>query len=291
MAASDATNSLPSLHREFIQDLQTKSRSSATILAYNKDIEQLISYFAQNGKTLPSEVAPTDIEGFRDSLAAKSYTAKSISRKLNAIKAFFRWVVAKKFLENDPAAPVAHPRYDNPPPRILTRMEYRALRDAARSDKRIAAIIELMLQTGIRIGEIANLCQQDVKPDSIFIRAYASQPAREIPLNVPAKTALDDYLKERGNGSNDHVFVTKNNRPLLVRNIRSSIDRYFKEAGIERAKVNDLRSTFIAQQLKAGVDVVTVSKVAGHKRLSTTERYLEFIDRKNGGRSTKLEEL
>lgn len=295
MAANETNtnlNSLPALHKEFIQDLQTKSRSSATILAYNKDIEQLITFLAQNDKLEPSQVAPADIEGFRNSLAEKAYTAKSISRKLNAIKAFFRWLVVKKVVENDAAAPVAHPRYDNPPPRILSRMEYRALRDAARADARIAAIIELMLQTGVRIGEVANLRSEDVKEDSIFIRAYASQPAREIPLNNSAKEALQGYLKERGNGSNDHVFVTKNNRPLLVRNIRSSIDRYFREAGIENAKVNDLRSTFIAQQLKAGVDVVTVSKIAGHKRLSTTERYLEFVDRKNGsGRSTKLEEL
>ncbi|MBI2590530.1 MAG: tyrosine-type recombinase/integrase [Candidatus Blackburnbacteria bacterium] len=294
MAVNEITtiNSLPTLHREFIQDLQQKSRSSATILAYNKDIEQLVTYFAQNEKTSPQQITPADVEAFRDSLNEKGYTAKSISRKLNAIKAFFRWVVVKKVLENDPAAPVAHPRYENPPPRILSRMEYRALRDAARGDKRIAAIIELMLQTGVRIGEVANLRVEDVKPDSIYIRAYASQPAREVPLNGPAKVSLDEYLKERADAKNDHVFVTKNNRPLLVRNIRSSIDRYFREAGIENAKVNDLRSTFIAHQLKNGVDVVTVSKVAGHKRLSTTERYLEFIDRKNGpGRSTHLEEL
>lgn len=290
MATQD-TN-LQSLQTGFIADLQTKSKSSATILAYNKDIEQLVSFLAQNGKTNVTDVTSADIEAFRTSLSDKSYTAKSISRKLNAIKALFRWVVAKKILKNDPAAPVAHPKYDNPPPRILTRMEYRALRDAARTDKRIAAIIELMLQTGVRIGEVANLKLSDVNNDSIFIHAYASQPERTIPLNSPAKDAFNDYLKERGEVKSDHVFVTKNSRPLLVRNIRSSIDRYFREAGIENAKVNDLRSTFIAHQLKSGVDVVTVSKIAGHKRLSTTERYLEFVERKNGpGRSTKLEEL
>ena len=279
------------LQKSFIQDLQTKSKSSATILAYNKDIEQLNAFLAQNGKNNPDQIVPSDIEQFRDQLAAKAYTAKSISRKLNAIKAFFRWIVAKKILTNDPAAPVAHPRYDDPPPRILTRMEYRALRDAARGDKRISSIIELMLQTGVRIGEVASLELSHIKDDQITINAYASQPHREIPMNSSAKNALGEYLKERPESKSGHIFITKNNRPLLVRNIRSAIDRYFKEAGIEKAKVNDLRSTFIAHQLKAGVDVVTVSKIAGHKRLSTTERYLEFIERKGSGRSTKLEEL
>jgi len=192
--------------------------------------------------------------------------------------------------QNDPAAPVAHPKYQNPPPRILSRMEYRALRDAARSDLRIRAIIELMLQTGVRIGEVANLRLEDIS-DKIFIRAYESQPQREVPLNETARDALNQYIAIRPKTTSDHIFVTKTGKPLLVRNIRSAIDRYFREAGIEKAKVNDLRNTFIVHQLKSGVDIVTVSKIAGHKRLSTTEHYLQFIDKREGKKGTKLEEL
>lgn len=286
-----ADKALTDLQKDFITDLKKQGRSSSTILAYNKDLEQLTAFLVQNGKADPKEVRPSDIEAFRNSLRGKDYTDKSISRKLNAIKTFFRWLVGNKILETDPAAPVAHPKYQNPPPRILTRMEYRALRDAAREDGRIAAIIELMLQTGVRIGEVANLRLEDVKDDRMTVRAYESQPEREVPLNGPAKQALSAYLNIRPQAKVDHIFVTKTGRPLLVRNIRSSIDRYFKEAGIEDAKVNDLRNTFIAHQLKTGVDVVTVSRVVGHKRLSTTERYLEFVERKESGRGNRLEEL
>lgn len=286
-----ADKALTDLQKDFITDLKKQGRSSSTILAYNKDLEQLAAFLVQNGKADPKEVRPSDIEAFRNSLRGKDYTDKSISRKLNAIKTFFRWLVGNKILEQDPAAPVAHPKYQNPPPRILTRMEYRALRDAAREDGRIAAIIELMLQTGVRIGEVANLRLEDVKDDRMTVRAYESQPEREVPLNAPARQALSVYLNIRPQAKVNHVFVTKTGRPLLVRNIRSSIDRYFKEVGIEDAKVNDLRNTFIAHQLKTGVDVVTVSRVVGHKRLSTTERYLEFVERKESGKGNRLEEL
>lgn len=282
---------LNELQKLFIQDLGKKSRSASTILAYNKDIEQLLAFLANQKKALASQASSKDIETFRNSLSERGYTAKSISRKLNAIKAFFRWLVSQKVLENDAAAPVAHPKYENPPPRILTKMEYRALRDAVRGDKRIASIIELMLQTGLRIGEVANLELSDITVDLVKIRAYASQPAREIPLNSSAREALDDYIKERPECKDKHIFVTKNGRPLLVRNIRSAIDRYFRETGVENAKVNDLRNTFIATQLKSGVDMVTISRIAGHKRLSTTERYLGFVERKEGNRGSKLEEL
>lgn len=282
---------LENLCQIFTRELKNRSKSPSTILAYSKDIEQLTQYLLEKNKKTPVEVTPSDIENFRNSLEEKGYTAKSISRKLNAIKTFFRWMISQKILENDPAAPVAHPKYNNPAPRILSRMEYRALRDAARNDKRMAAIIELMLQTGMRISEVANLQVKDINADSVKIQAYASQPEREVPLNRVAKQALDAYLAERKVGNNKHVFITKNGKPLLVRNIRSSIDRFFREAGIENAKVNDLRNTFIAHQLRAGVDVVTVSKIVGHKRLSTTERYLEFIEGKPNKRNTKLEEL
>lgn len=282
---------LSDLKQDFIVILESRGRATATILAYRKDLEQLIDYLSQKGKADPNSARTSDIEEFRDSLRKGGYTDKSVSRKLNAIKTFFSWLVAQKIIENDPAAPVAHPKYQNPPPRILTRMEYRALRDAARADARIRAIIELMLQSGIRIGEIANLKLEDVQEGKIVIQAYESQLQREIPLNLPAKEALDQYLTIRPKTSSSHVFVTKTGKPLLVRNIRSAIDRYFREAGIEDAKVNDLRNTFIVHQLRSGVDIVTVSKIAGHKRLSTTEHYLQFIDKREGKKGTKLEEL
>lgn len=285
------TKTLLELQLDFVHNLEGRGRATATILAYRKDLEQLLTYLTQTNKLSPDEVRPGDIEAFRDDLKQKGYTDKSVSRKLNAVKTFFSWLVGQKLLENDPAAPVAHPRYDNPPPRILSRMEYRALRDAARDDIRISAIIEIMLQTGIRIGEVANLTIEDIQNDRILIRAYESQPEREVPLNDSAKQSLDKYLTIRTKASTTHLFVTKTGRPLLVRNIRSAIDRYFRESGIENAKVNDLRNTFIAHQLKSGVDIVTVSKIAGHKRLSTTEHYLQFVERTNGKRGAKIDEL
>ena len=77
----------------------------------------------------------------------------------------------------------------------------------------------------------------------------------------------------------------------LFKNIRTAIDRYFRLAGIKEAKVNDLRHTWVAHQLQSGVPMTMVSKLAGHKRLSTTEKYLQFIQGHNGEGKVKLEEL
>lgn len=276
---------------KFINYLKNQKRSISTILAYGKDIEQLSEFLEGRKITQVSSVLSEHLEAFKEDLNKKSYTAKSISRKLNSIKTFYRFLKSEGLIKEDPAAPVSHPKYETKAPRILSKMEYRALRDACRDDIRIAAIVELMLQTGIRIGEVARLELNDVKDNDLFIRPYESQPERSLPLNKAVRTALDDYFKERPKTRTKAVFVTKTGHPLLVRNIRTSIDRYFRLAGIEKTKVNDLRNTWIAHHLMAGTSVVILSKLAGHKRLSTTERYLQFAEEKTEGKKIKLEEL
>lgn len=273
--------------------LSSQGRASATILAYSKDIEQLSTFIAKSGKTSIVEFTKDDIDSFKNDLAEKNYTTKSISRKINSIKAFFSYLLANNSISDNPASGVSHPKYDIKPPRILNKIEYRALRDACREDVRMASIVELLLQTGMRISELANLQTGDLDMTSnqITIRAYESHPERVIPLNPPSRESLEKYLTVRPKSNNTSVFITKTGNPFLIRNIRSNLDRYFRVAGIENAKVNDLRHTFIAQQLQSGSPLVYISKLVGHKRLSTTEKYLEFIAEKPSKDKPKLVDL
>lgn len=276
---------------KLVEDLISKNRSPSTILAYRADLEQLIKYLEGKEKVTPEQVVSADIEGFRDSLLSQKYTAKSVSRKLNAVKTFFRWMVSQKIISFNPSEDVAHPKITPSIPKFLSPLEYRALRDVVRDDARIAAIIELILQTGLRISEVANLKLSYIKDNEILVEAYATQPERNIPLNKPARLELDEYLKVRPESDSEYVFVSKNGKPLAVRNIRAAIDRYLQKAEIPQYSVNDIRTTFLIENLKAGVDLVMLSQFVGHKRLSTTERYLELAEVKEPGKKQTLEEL
>lgn len=277
-------------HQQFVEDLKKKGRSISTILAYGNDIKQLVEFLDKKKITQATSVAPEHLEDFKNALFEDKYTAKSVSRKLNSIKTFFRFLKDKEAIKEDPAEPVAHPKFKTKPPRILTKMEYRALRDAARDDPRMSAIIELLLQTGIRIGELGRLELGNLEEKELKIKAYESHSARTVPLNPAAKKALDRYLEIRSKTRTKSVFVTRPGRPFLVRNIRTAIDRYFRLAGIKGAKVNSLRHTFIAYQLSSGAPVTLVQKLVGHKRLSTTEKYLELVKPK-AEEAVKLEQL
>jgi site-specific recombinase XerD len=283
-------------HSKFIDNLKNQGRSSATVLAYGKDIEQLRDFLADLNKNHVHEIGTKDLQAFMAKLSKEGYTPKSISRKTNSTKTFFRFLKINDYVSDDPATLLEHPKFEMKPPRILTKTEYRALRDAARSDVRMGAIIELLLQTGIRIGELARLKVADVKfgtsgkTSELHVPAGESYPERTVPLNKAAEESVKRYLEIRPESRDETLFVTKTGRPLLVRNIRTAIDRYFKLAGINDAKVNDLRHTFVAHHLMSGTSLVLVSKLAGHKRLATTEKYLNLIQ----GRleePVKLEEL
>jgi integrase/recombinase XerD len=277
----------------FTAALTKNGKSSNTIVAYKGDLNQLFTFLKKQDQA--SNISTVDenlIEAFKKDLTQNEYTAKSISRKLNSIKNFFSFLKNEGVINNDPSMEVKHPKYENDLPKILKPIEYRSLRDACRNDSRATAIVELMLQSGLRIKEIENLKLDNVKENEILIETYESHSSRVVPLNNSAKTALKKYLDDgRYPGKAKNVFVTKTGRSLLARNIRSLLNRYFDKADIKDIKVNDLRNTFIVFQLKSGVPIDVVSQIVGHKRISTTEKYLELIDSKEESKGIKLKEL
>lgn len=281
---------LKKLHQEFVNFLTSQRRAYATILAYGKDIDQLVNFLNNLEKKDIKEVTKEDLEAFVGKLSKDSYTLKSVARKINSIKTFYRFLKNSGYISFNPALEIKYPKYEIKPPRVLSKTEYRALRDAARSDVRTYAIVEIFLQTGMRIGELARLTLDDIKEKEIVIRQSGKIEERIVPLNKAVRKALELYLAVRPKTENRTLFVTKSGKSLLIRNIRTTIDRFFKIAGINDAKVNDLRHTFIAHHLAAGTPINVIAKIVGHKRFSTTEKYLNIVKdiRKS---NLKLEEL
>lgn len=278
------------LLEQFVKSLEEQGKSQFTIIAYKKDIEQFFGYLIAQEKEDIREVTKENIEGFINKLIADGYTKKSASRKLNSIRTFFRYLKKQNIIDQNPSFDIAHPKYEQTPPRILSKLEYRALRDIAKEDPRTYALVEVLLQTGIKIGELAELRLEDVNDDTLHIRVYGKNIERDVPLNKAAKKALTEYIKVRDNTEDDHIFVTRTGKPLLIRNIRQIIDRCFREVEIQGATVNDLRNTFIAHQLMNGASLEYIAKIVGHRRLSSTERFLNLV-KEEAERKEKLGEL
>lgn len=291
---------LKQAHKDFIQNLKEKNRAEATVTAYSKDLEQLVEYIEKKGVSEAKDVESQHLNDFMQKLATEGYTPKSISRKTNSTKTFFKYLYEDlKALGTNPADLVSHPKLEHKAPRILSKIEYKALRDAVKDDVRTLAIVEILLQTGLRISELSdikleniNLSEEiDKKDGNLFVPGKGNTPDREIPLNPAVQKSIKNYIALRPFSKKDFLFVTKTGNQLLVRNIRATLDKYFKDIGLDNVKVNDLRHTFIAHHLQNGAPLYMVSKIAGHKRISTTEKYLEYVTVKRKEGNFELQEL
>ncbi len=287
--------------KEFIKYLKEKDRSKSTITAYSKDISQMGKYFSKEVNIdNVNQIETKDLNKYVEAMKSDKkmdYTLKTVSRKINSMKTFFKYLFSHDLTDKDPAKSVQHPKYEIAPPRVLNKMEYMALRDYARSNTRLYTIVELLLQTGIRIGELARLAIDDLNlesnPPNIQIRAYGNNPKRKVELTLPAENAVKKYLKIRPQpkeGTNS-LFVTKNGNSLLVRNMRTSITRALERVGISNATVNDIRNTFIVYQLKNGMPIKTLGETVGHKRLTSTKRYIQLINSKPKRKIKKMKQL
>jgi len=268
---------------KFDRKLKEDNKSIYTIIAYTKDIEQFLDFCTDVRKKDLSKIDSSDIEAFVEFRKKKGYTLKTVSRNINSLKTFFKFCIDQNHINENPSITISHPRLETHVPRVLTTQEYRSLRDVCKKDQRLYSIVELLIQTGMKIGELCRLELDDItfkndSPTKIKVKRYESSLERDIPLNPAASAAISDYLQIRPKFENKKtLFLTKTGNPLLMRNIRFYLDRAFKKAGIKDATVNDLRNTFIAHHLAKGTSILFISQIVGHKRVSTTERYANLL--------------
>lgn len=280
--------------KDFTQYLQDGGKSTSTILAYSKDLEQLTKHFFDLGITTVDEITSQHLLDYISKLTNEGTLAqKSVSRKINSIKSFFKYLAAHEEIETNVASMLVHPKLESKDPKIMSQSEYMALREASRRDVKLYAMVEVLLQTGIRISELSGLevAHLDLTESAtLFIPKRESQKERVIPLTKKAKETIQKFLVER-QVTDGFLFATRSGRSVLIRNIRASMERLFKRAGLTDVTVNDLRHTFTAYQLANGVSLQTVCRVAGHKTLATTQKYLKYLKLEKAGSKEILEEL
>lgn len=281
---------------KFTKDLEHKDRSAFTIAAYRKDLEQLVDFLENNKINLWEEVDLKVLNRFINKLInGNELSLKTISRKINSIRTFFKYLISQKIINENYALKLKHPKVSRHIPRVLTPFEYKALRDTARTNIRLYTIIETLLQTGIRIGELSRLTKDDITPDitEMRIKAFSSNPERTIKINPQLQKTLEAYYKSDlcMKAQSKFVFFTRSGGSIFIRNIRHAIMRAFKSTGIKDAKVNDLRNTFIVYQLEHGMRIDSLARIIGHKQQSTTEYYLELIQTRSAKSTNSITPL
>ena len=209
-------------------------------------------------------------------------------RKVAAIKTFLRHLEREGHLPPDFSTRVSWPEVQRDEPRALSVPEYTALLREAGHHPRDAAILELLLQTGIRLSELTALTIDDVslpaKPSLDPVNGYGLLRVRrkgrrlqELILNYKACRALKAYLRARPAAPTQALFLTKYSAPTSGRSVQKLMKKYATAAGVGWAHVHTLRTTHITEHIARRTDIKTVQGNAGHASLATTNFYARYV--------------
>jgi len=274
----------------FQKYLSNQDLSPFTIRGYIYDLEHFRSWLKNiiEHEPILENVTTVDIAAYRQHMVHdKRMKPSSVNRRIQAVKRLFLWAVEHGLAKENPAQNV---RFMKPSaryrPKALQKKEvYALLRVAGQSPhgmaKRNYAFIQLLIQTGARIGEAASLKVTDIQISNraghINICDAKGHKERQVPLNVAARRAITTYLNTRSELVPDEfLFLTKRNKQASVRTLQNIVSHLARKAHIKRIKVSahTLRHTFATNFLKAHPGkLVELSNLMGHESLDTVALY------------------
>jgi integrase/recombinase XerC len=258
--------------------------AQATRRGYLSDQLLFVRYLKGTcGVSRVTEVERTHIVEYLSRAERSGLRGRTRARKLAALRSFFGYLEEAGRIPASPVRGIPRPKQEAKVPRVLTEGEYGRLRAAAAADPRSRAIVELFLQTGIRLSEAATLTRNDVGlPEGQDLPAIGmlqvrgkGRKERTITLNSRACEAISAYLTTRADTERGAaLFASRNGPGLTPRGIQRSIDKLMTSAGITGATVHTLRHTFATHMVRKGTNLRVVQEALGHSSLQTTSRYV-----------------
>jgi len=266
--------------------LPSRNFAARTRENYLNDLHDLLRFLGARGVQRLQQLSPRQLEAYLAELDRRGRAGASRKRKTYAIKSLFGFLYHAAYLSRNVAESLIPPRTEQKEPRFLSAQEYEALLRACSHHARDAALIELLLQTGLRLSEVAHLTLEDVElPGRIgrdtetVGRVHVLGKGRKdrwLPLNYKACRALKTWLQVRPDVESGALFVTKFGAGMGARAIQHAVRRHLEEAGIKGASVHTLRHTFATHHVAKGTSLRTVQEVLGHADLKTTSIYVQL---------------
>lgn len=267
--------------------LAARNLAERTRREYTRDLEDLIAYLGERcAIAAPERVERKHLEAYLAELDRRAYTGNTRRRKVASIRSFFAFLQDAGVTPLNAARKLVPPEREHRQPRVLSEMEYQRLQLACAHETRDAAIIELLLQTGLRLSELARLTLDQIQLPTKITREDGNVGAvrvlgkgrreRTVTLNWKACKAIRSYLATRPAVDDPHLFVTKFRRGIGPRAIQYLIEKYLREAGISTASVHALRHTFATHMVRRGTKLDVVRQALGHASLKTTSIYVDL---------------
>lgn len=284
---------------ETFLEMMSAERGAApnTLEAYRRDLEDAAGFF---GSGRLSAASADDMRAFMSDIAARAFTPSTQSRKLSALRQFFRFLFNEGLRTDDPASTIDSPKLNPSLPKILSVGEVTALLDRAAAEagessenpdirmaaKRIRALVELLYATGLRVSELVALPVSIARrEDRFFIVRGKGGRERLVPVSHKAADAMRDWLGERaritGGDDNPWLFPAASRTGHLPRQVFArELKALAARTGIPAKSVSPhvLRHAFASHLLQNGADLRSVQQMLGHADIATTQIYTHVLE-------------
>jgi site-specific recombinase XerD len=263
--------------------LAARNFAPATRVKYRGDLADLTRFLTEELRlTRIDQVERTHLERYLAELDRRQLKGSSRRRKVSSIRSWFSFLEQEGLVPLSPATKLIPPEREHYQPRVLSEAEYKRLLAAVHGEIRDEAIVELLLQTGMRLAELARLRVADVELPAKIDRQHTGavqvhgkgRKERTITLNYKACRALRNYLAVRPKLDEEALFLTKFGLPIGPRSIENVVAKYAALAGIADASPHALRHTFATQHVRKGTSLASVRAALGHENLATTSLYV-----------------
>lgn len=255
-----------------------RNYSKHTLLNYRLDLKNFEKFLS--GTALEACDYLT-LRKYLAHLKENNLSARSVGRKLSALRSFFKFLTREGYLKTNPILIILSPKQDKHLPLFLTEDEVARLIEAAlpkdtkdERGLRDRAILETFYSTGIRISELVALSLPDIDFISGVVKVMGKgKKERLAPIGEKALSAIRAYLDKRKKQT-DTLFLNKNNARITDRGVRNIVKKYISLAGIKHGvSAHTLRHSFATHLLNRGADLRSVQELLGHANLSTTQIY------------------
>lgn len=259
-----------------------KNLSTHTVLSYKNDLFQFKTFLETLAPGCElQQVTPEQVREWIASLAESGLSARSISRKVSSLRAFYRYLMAQSIVTGSPVKDVRVPKVRKKLPVYLRRDTMdELLDDVSYGDDfegvRDKLIIEMFYNTGIRRAELIGLKDDDVRADEIKVTGKRNKQ-RLVPYGAELAGMIAEYRKvrsEAGYPDSEYFFIKKDGEPLYPQLVYRVVKRALSQVStLEKRSPHVLRHTFASVMLNNGAGLNSVKELLGHHSLASTEVY------------------
>lgn len=257
-----------------------RNYSPHTVSAYRRDLQAFVAYLRRH-ELSPEDASDETVRQFLAEEHRRGVSAKSLKRRLSAIRGWFHFLHAEGRIANPPVLDLRAPKAARRLPQTLDPEQMTRLLEQEESDLidvRDRALFELIYSSGLRLSETVGLDVASLDLNGGRVRVLGKgRKARELPVGSKAQAALSRWLEVRpqlAKEGEQALFLSRRGHRLGARSVQQRLRRRAQMAGLETpTHPHMLRHAFASHLLESSGDLRAVQELLGHADISTTQIY------------------